>query len=302
MSGTIVLFVTPEESTRPAPDLLVDSSEVAVVEESSLADAKETIESDQVDCLVTEYDLPDGTGIDLVRYVRDTAPDVGCILFTDTDRETVRDETDGRVVAEYVDKDAPDADERLAEIVLVTARRRTQTSYPLPDDEDERLAALERLDVGLPSLEAAFDRVTDLAAAHFDVDRAAVNVLTEHTQEVLVGRGVDWTTIPREDTICTYSILNDDVTVIEDTDTDPRFEGMDGLDDMRIRFYAGAPLTTDGGLSIGTLCLYDAEPRALSTEEVRVLELLADETMHWIDLHSRLPNRQESADTVGVQR
>lgn len=302
MSECSVLHVPPEAERRPEPDWAADSGEVTVVEAPSLADAKETVESEQVDCLVTAYDLPDGTGIDLVRYVRDTAPDVGCILFAETAPETVRDETEGRVVVEYVDRDAPDADERLADLVLATARRRTQTSYPLPDDEPERLDVLERLDVESPSLETALERVTDIAAAQFDVDRAAVNLVTEHTQEVLVGRGVDWTTVPREETICTHTILTDGVTVVEDTDADPRFEEREGLEEMDVRFYAGAPLVTDGGHSIGTFCLYDAEPRTLSTAAERGLELLADETMHWIDLHSRLPDRHRRDETGRDER
>lgn len=288
MSGITVLCVKSEAETGRPPDWLADRPEVSVIDRSSLTGAKETVADAAIDCLVTEYDLPDGTGIDLIRYVRESAPDTGCILFTDADRETITAETGDRIVADYVNKDSPAADERLAELVSVTARRRTQTAYPLPGDETERLAVLEHLDLDSPSLERALARVTDLAAEHFGVERTAVNVLAKHTQAVLASRGTDWTTIPREETICTYAILDDGVTVIGDTSADPRFQGSEGLEDLNIRFYAGVPLTTDDGLAIGTLCLYDEKPRELSAGEQRYLQLLADEAMQWLTLHSRL--------------
>lgn len=291
MSELTVLHVAPRGDTDPAARRLADRQEVSVVEESSLAEAKEAVSDGAVDCLVTAYDLPDGTGIELIRYVRDTEPDTGCILFTDADRETIVDEADGRLVAEYVDRESSAAEDRLAELVSVTGRHRTQTSYPLPGDEADRLAALDRLEFDSPSLDRAFERVTDLAAEHFEVERAAVSVIAERTQEVLACRGADWTTIPREETICTYSILSDGVTVIEDTAADPRFEDSGSLEELDIRFYAGAPLTTDG-VPIGTFCIYDEEPRELPSGEERYLRLLADETMHWIELHSRLARRQ----------
>lgn len=280
------------------PERVADRTDTTVLCRASLTEAKETLADAEIDCLVTEYDLSDGTGVDLIRYVREAAPDTGCTLFTDADREAIVAETGAGLVTEFVDKESPDAAERLAQLVSVTGERRTQTSYPLPATEADRLAVLDRLDFDSPSLERAFERVTTLSAEHFGVDRSAINVIEEHTQEVLACRGAEWTTIPREETICTYSILNDDVTVIEDTADDPRFEESETLADLEIRFYAGAPLTTDEGLSLGTVCIYDEESRELAAGEQQYLQLLANETMHWIDLHSRLsgPGRKDSSE------
>lgn len=301
MTEITLLYVAPDGRTQPAPDRLTDGLEVTVLDSSSLAGAKELLEEATVDCLVTAYDLPDATGLDLIRHVRETAPDTGSILYTDVDRETIAAEVDDRIVTDFVHKDGPAAADRLAELVAVTARRRTQTSYPLPEDEGDRLATLDGFDLHSPSLDRAFDRVTALAAGHFDVDRAAINVVHAHTQEVVACRGADWTTIPREETICTYTILDDDVTVIADTAADPRFEESEALADLDIRFYAGAPLTTDAGQVIGTVCIYDDRSRELSGGERRYLQLLADEAMHWIDLHGRLAGpREDEAVEAGV--
>lgn len=299
MSEITVLRVTNE--TERTDDPLGDRPEVSVIDIDSVADAKRSVETENVDCLVTGHDLPDGTGMDLIRHVRETSPDTGCILFTDAGREAITAETGGTVVTEYVDRDSPRAQERLAQLVSVTARRSTQTAYPLPGDEDERLAALERLDLESPSLGRALDRITELAGEHFDVDRTAVNVIADTVQEVLASRGTDWTSFHREETICTYSILEEGVTVIEDVEDDPRFRDNEGLLEANIRFYAGVPLRTDDGLPIGTLCIYDEEPRGLSASERSYLQLLAEEAMHWIELHSGPTRTGSEAPSEGGQ-
>lgn len=43
-----------------------------------------------------------------------------------------------------------------------------------------------------------------------------------------------------------------------------------------LRFYAGCPLSTPDGHTVGTLCLMDVKPRSLSDKELRLLRDLAD--------------------------
>lgn len=249
---------------------------------------------------MTEYDLPDGTGVDLVSRVRNAAPDTGCILHTATDRDEVVAETPDGVVVEYADKAAPKAGARLARIVRTTATFRTQTSYPLPEDESERLGSLDDYDLEDDALRADLDRVTDLAASHFDASTASINVIHEHEQDFLTCRGADWSPTAREDSICTYTIVNDDdVTVIEDVDTDPRFEGNDTLRELGIRSYMGADLRTPTGSAIGTLCVHHDEPRGFDADDEAFLRTLADVAMNIFELHHRAGERAD-APAAGV--
>jgi DNA-binding response OmpR family regulator len=299
MSEMTVLCVAPDGEQDEARARLASESGLSVVGSDSLAAAKGALHDADVDCLVTAYDLPDGTGIDLIRHVRNRAQDTGCILFTDADRATVTDGVETPLVADYLHRGSPAALDRLATLVTATARRRTQTPYPLPEAESRRLAALDRLDLEAESLRTALDRVTALTADRFDVDRAAVNVITESTQEVLAAQGADWSTIPRAESICTYAILDEGVTVIEDTAADPRFADNEALDELDIRFYAGAPLRTDAGLPIGTLCVYDATPREFDAAAREYLDLLADEAVQWLELHARLAGHERPDGTMG---
>ncbi|WP_436926830.1 hypothetical protein [Halosimplex amylolyticum] len=64
-------------------DALVADGDIAVVEAPSVSEAGDALDADRVDCVVTEYDLLDGTGLDVLTGVREMTPDTPVVLFTD---------------------------------------------------------------------------------------------------------------------------------------------------------------------------------------------------------------------------
>jgi len=138
----------------------------------------------------------------------------------------------------------------------------------------------------------SLDRITDLAAAHFDVEQASINLITEYSQEFLAcyGEAEDWETMDREDSICTFTILEESgVMAVEDVTEDPRFQSRaDSLIELGIRSYMGANLITSNGLVIGPLCVYDDEPRSFSPAEKAYLRDLAAVAMDLIEYHTQL--------------
>lgn len=296
MPEITVLCVDPDEPGGSSPvDDLASEPSVRLVRRTSVAGAKETISKDLVDCVVTEYELPDGTGMELISHVREAAPDTGCILCTDVERHRIATESEADHLAEFVSKDAPTADTRVAQLAMTTAEQRSQTAYPLPRTEQERLATLAEYELDSELFLSAIQRVTDLAAEHFDVAQSSVNIVTERTQEFLACHGEEWGSTSRENSVCAYTILNEGVTVVEDTQADPRFEGNELLEEFDLRFYAGATLTTGEGFPIGTVCIYDTTPREFDEADEAYLELLAEEASDWIDLLEHRPkNERES--------
>jgi len=75
--------------------------------------------------------------------------------------------------------------------------------------------------------------------------------------------GDDSLSTSRDASICTFTIMADDrVMTVEDVHEDPQFEGRtDYFEAFGIRSYMGARLVTPAGHSIGTLCIYEGEPR-----------------------------------------
>jgi CheY-like chemotaxis protein len=291
MTETTVLYVDPDEAARERTldDLRRTVPGLRLLSAPSCDAAMDLLADHDLDCVVTEHELPDGTGLDLASALRTRSPSTACILYTDADRSAIERGADEDVVVEYVDSDAPDAGEQLARLVEVTTRHHAQTAYPLPQAESERLDVLETYDLDTDALQADLSRLTDLASAYFDVPMASVNIIEERSQEFLACHGGDWSATTREDSICTYAIVEGDgVTVIEDVQSDPRFADNEELQELGIRSYAGATLTTDDGLAIGTLCVYDDEPRSFSSEAVAYLDSLSEVVMRFVELHQEV--------------
>ncbi len=120
--------------------------------------------------------------------------------------------------------------------------------------------------------EAAFDRITALAARLFGVPMALVSLIDEDRQWWKSCVGVEGQEAERDTAFCAHAILSDGPLIIADATTDIRFRDNPAvLGEPFVRFYAGAPLTNADGYNVGTLCIVDTQPRTLDAEQVATL-------------------------------
>lgn len=287
MTGTVLCVDPDDEGRATTATTLRNATDRSVVECRDLAAALDALGPD-VACVVSERQLRDGTGLDLLAELRERAPDAGFVLFTEAEPDAVDTEALGGAIAEYVPKGGQNAHRRLADLVQHTVAFRTQTAYPLPDDEADRVSAIDAYRPVLADAEPAFDRLTTLAGDLLDVPMAAVGIVDNHEERFLACYGVDFGVLPREDTVCTYALLEPGVTTIGDLAEDPRFAHNKGIDAFDLRAYASANITTAEGRVIGTFCAYDNVPREWTDEDRERLGLLAAEAMECLELRRRL--------------
>ena len=285
-----VLCVDPETATA---DAFTGGAEIRAVPAEDVAAGRETAAATDVDCVVAEYDLPDGTGFDVFEAVREVHPNAACILYTEADRTEIDTGAFRDTVAEFLPKDSPNAGDRLVDMVHTAVVDRTQVGFPLPDDEDARLDALAAYDVESFDAVETFDRLSELVASHFDIRVAFVGLLHEVEERFVACHGADWETLDREDSICTYAILDDEVTVIENVQADPRFAYNETLKELDIRSYAGANITTPDGTVIGELCLVHDEPRSYDDAALADLQRFAEEVSEQLELRRRLASGED---------
>jgi GAF domain-containing protein len=171
-------------------------------------------------------------------------------------------------------------------------RHSAQVGFLKPDDEHDRLDALAEYDVDELPIEASFDRLTDIIAEHFGVNVAFIGLIEEDQENFLACAGADWDSLTREDTICTHSMLEEDVMVVEDIRQDKRFNDNDVLLNLDIVSYAGANMTTPDGHVIGQVCVLDDEPRSYTSAELQALEDFADTVMEILELRQSLLEAQ----------
>jgi GAF domain-containing protein len=296
MAETTVLCVDADETERDRTTATLSTVDGLAPTACGTVEAAVRLFADEsFDCLVTAYALPDGTGLDLVAAVRDTSPDVGCILFTDVPFADI--DTDGapHAVVDHLTRDSEADYEYLPHLVERVTAGRTHTSYPLPADEDERQAALAAYDPAGRTSSDSFERLTALASRQFDVAVAFVGLVDAHEERFLACHGAEWDAIPREDTICTYALLEDDVMVVEDVAADPRFTANEVLPALDVRSYAGAKLTTPTGEAVGMFCVLDDEPRQYTAAERESLRLFAAEAAERLERHRRLAATERGA-------
>ncbi|MBY0438186.1 MAG: GAF domain-containing protein [Burkholderiales bacterium] len=148
---------------------------------------------------------------------------------------------------------------------------------PIPPNEMQRLNALRSLLILDTPPEERFDRITRFAASEFDTPVALVSLIDERRQWFKARVGLDACETSRDISFCGHAIEGSNVLVIGDARDDPRFADNPLVTgDPFIRFYAGAPLILPGGLSVGTLCLIDTEPRTFSRIDQSILCALRD--------------------------
>src|SRR5690606_3566588 len=63
-------------------------------------------------------------------------------------------------------------------------------------------------------------------------------------------------------------------------------------------FYAGVPLTTEEGISLGTLCVLDTKPNKLNQEQILSLQSLANQVMQLLILRKRNNEINESKNLI----
>jgi GAF domain-containing protein len=288
MTDRTVLCVDTDETLDEMESAIDAEDSLTSRSRTSVEDATEVLESESVDCVVTDYELADGNGLDVVGTIRREQPQTPCVLFTSLEPGAVDTSAFEEVIVEYLNRDLPDAADRLGFVVDDVITHSAQVGFLKPDDEGSRLDALAEYDVDELPIEDSFARLTDLIASHFDAAVAFIGLVEQDRENFLACTGADWDSLTREKTICTHSMLQEDVMILEDINQDKRFSSNDTLQNLGIVSYAGANMTTPDGQVIGQVCLIDHEPRSYSQSQQQELQQFADTAMEILELRQTL--------------
>ncbi len=163
---------------------------------------------------------------------------------------------------------------------------------PLPENEVQRLQALSSYQILDTLPELAFDDLTFLASNICDTPIALISLIDDRRQWFKSKVGISVTETSRDIAFCAHCILQSDLMVVHDALADSRFiDNPLVTQEPNIRFYAGVPLTTPGGHSLGTLCVIDKVPRELTESQKLSLEALSRQGMAQLELRRQLMER-----------
>jgi anti-sigma regulatory factor (Ser/Thr protein kinase) len=165
------------------------------------------------------------------------------------------------------------------------------------DDEAGRLKALHRYRILDTDPEQAFDDLTLIAAQICGVPIALISLVDEDRQWFKSKIGLEPQETSRSVSFCAHAIQQQGVFTVPDALDDARFRNNPLVTgEPHIRFYAGAPLTTRDGYALGTLCVIDHVPRALSEEQTHALEALQRQVLAQMELRRNLEELRVAVD------
>jgi formate hydrogenlyase transcriptional activator len=151
-------------------------------------------------------------------------------------------------------------------------------------DDPARLAALKRTSLLDTPSEAAFDRLTQLAAFVLRAPVAIVTLLDGERAFLKSCFGVpeplaSERRTPVSHSFCKLAVESGEPCCVADGRKDPRVRDNALVSALGLVAYAGVPLTTGDGFNLGTLCVLDSRPRAWTPDELEALRSLAASVM-----------------------
>lgn len=162
----------------------------------------------------------------------------------------------------------------------------TQGRVDCAEADAARTGEIERYDVLSSPAGRELQALVELAAQIFDVPTAAINLITGSQQRQVATAGIEPSDCARSDSMCATVLSEEGAVVVSDTHLDPRFQDNPFVTGVigAVRFYASAPLLSSNGVPIGRLCVFDEEPRAITSRQEQGLGILAHRVMDVLEL------------------
>jgi CheY-like chemotaxis protein len=290
--------------TTPARVLLVDDDErfaelastyleragdVTVVTEADAAAGLDRLDGGDIDCVVSDYEMPETDGLAFLEAVRADRPDLPFVLFTGKGSEEIAAEAIAAGVTDYLQKDTGTEQYTvLANRIerAVDAYRAEQAAARTETDLERREAALRRMYRIIADAGRSFKEKTEnllaVGCRALGTDVGIVSHIEGDDYEVVAARDPDgqFTAGDRFDlgeTYCEVTLANDETTVFE------AIPATDGGHDLTARAdyckfglqsYIGTPIDISE-TNYGVLCFADGGVREGFGEwERTVVELM----------------------------
>jgi len=130
---------------------------------------------------------------------------------------------------------------------------------------------------------------------------SAVSLVCQERQWFKSQVGLDVCQTDRDISFCQHCITDYKPFNVYDATQDERFKDNPLVTgEPYIRFYYGAPLTSQSGHNIGTLCVIDSQPRELTDSQVKAMDVLAEHVMLLLERRRELIEMEAAVNEVNI--
>lgn len=153
------------------------------------------------------------------------------------------------------------------------------------ENEEGRLEALDRVEALIHTSESSFHQITALLQLALEIEMVSINFITKDKQILKARQGHDISQTSRDVAFCNIAIRRFEPLVIEDTYLDARVSSNPLVTGPPfLRSYIGAPLTTEEGFNLGTVCALSKAPRRFSPRDIEIVRKCAELVMDQLEL------------------
>jgi GAF domain-containing protein len=155
----------------------------------------------------------------------------------------------------------------------------------IPVNDQSRVLALASYQILDTQPEGYFDNLAQIMARCFDMPIALISLVDKERVFFKANVGMPGTqNVSRGISLCSLAILEPEPIVFENALKEPCLLANPLVaGEFGLRFYAGAPITTDEGFNIGTVCLVDKKPRSFTELDKDLLSRFAQTAMKAIE-------------------
>ena len=151
-----------------------------------------------------------------------------------------------------------------------------------------RLEEIESLGLLSPAVDEILQRTAEEAAARLNLPTGLVSIVMDHAQYFAAHHGLTgWLKeargTPIEWSFCVNAVRSGTPFVVEDATTHPAVRDNPLVTEDGVRCYAGIPLVTSRGYTVGTLCVAGTQARSFTPEELDDLRALARKAVERIE-------------------
>jgi len=160
------------------------------------------------------------------------------------------------------------------------------TQALFPADEEARIKDLLSYNILDSEEENEFNDLIKLASHICHCEIASITFVDTARQWFKASVNLPVKETPRNISFCAHAILGEEITIVNDATKDSRFmHNPEVTGGLKIAFYAGAPIVSSSGYSLGTVCVIDKKTKdGLTDNQQNALKIIANQVSRLMEL------------------